>query len=122
MSTLRAPRRELLAAPLQDPVIPVSPGSLTKIQRTLAREGPRQGKHTLGCSRLGRPARAPPHAMEMRDEQHIGLEEKGKKDKMCLIDAIGYPQSAVTLHIYRVGGLYPLGVETLTNLVSKYKS
>jgi len=26
---------------------------------------------------------------------------------MCLIDAIGYPQSAVTLYIYRVGGLAP---------------
>ena len=24
---------------------------------------------------------------------------------MCLIDANGYPQSAVTLYIYRVGGL-----------------
>ena len=114
MSTLRAPRRELLAAPPQDPVRPVwwlvrpvSPGSLTKIQQTLAREGPRQGNHTLGCPRLGRPARAPPHAMEMRDEQHIGLEEKGKKDKMCLIDVIGYSQSAVTLHIYRVGWSIP---------------
>ena len=37
-----------------------------------------QGKHTLGCPRLGRPARAPPHTMETRDEQHIGLEEKVK--------------------------------------------
>ena len=66
-----------------------------------------QGKHTLGCPRLGRPARAPPHAMEMRDEQHIGLEEKGKKDKMCLIDVIGYSQSATTLYIYWVGWTYP---------------
>ena len=41
--------------------------------------GTRQGKHTLGCPRLGRPARAPPHAMETRDEQHIGLEEKVKR-------------------------------------------
>ena len=26
---------------------------------------------------------------------------------MCLIDAIGFPQSAVTLYIYRVGWTYP---------------
>ena len=29
---------------------------------------------TAVCPRLGRPARAPPHAIETRDEQHIGLE------------------------------------------------
>ena len=30
---------------------------------------------TAVCPRLGRPARAPPHAIETRDEQHIGLEK-----------------------------------------------
>ena len=45
-----------------------------KIRRTLAREGPRQGMRTAVCPRLDRPARAPPHAKETRDEQHIGLE------------------------------------------------
>jgi hypothetical protein len=65
----------LLVAPLRDPVRsvwwpvrPVSPGSLTMIQQLLACEGPRQGKRTLGCPRLSRPARAPSHAMETRDE------------------------------------------------------
>ena len=97
-STSRAPRRGLLAAPPQDSVRPVwwpvrlvSPGSPTKIQRTLAREGPRQGKRTLGCPRLDRPARASSKAMEMREEQHIEIgKEKTKKIKkgLCLIDWI----------------------------------
>ena len=50
------------------PVRPVLSWSPTKIQRTLAREGPCQGKRTLGCSRLGRPARASSNAMETREE------------------------------------------------------
>ena len=34
---------------------------------------------TAVCPRLGRPARAPPHVIEMRDEQHIGLEKTMEK-------------------------------------------
>ena len=45
--------------------------SSTSIQRTPAREGPRRGKSTLGCSRLGRPARASSSAMETKKEQHV---------------------------------------------------
>ena len=41
--------------------------------------GTPSGQAHFGCPRLGRPARAPPHAMETRDEQHIGLEEKVKR-------------------------------------------
>ena len=52
-----------------------------KICRTLAREGPRQGMRTAVCPRLSRPARAPPHAIETRDEQHIGLKKIRAKKK-----------------------------------------
>ena len=66
----------------------------------------------MGCSRLRRPARAPPHAMETTDEHHIGLEKIRAKKKVkrykCLIDSIGlFPQSVVTFYIYRVGKTYP---------------
>jgi hypothetical protein len=44
-------------------------------QRTLAREGPRQGKRTLGCPRLGRPVRTSSHAAEVVEDQNIGLEK-----------------------------------------------
>jgi hypothetical protein len=44
-------------------------------QRTPAREGPRQGKHTLGCPRLGRSVRTSSHAAEVVEEQHMGLEK-----------------------------------------------
>jgi len=43
----------------------------TKIQGTLALEGPHKGRRTLGSPRLSRPARASSNAMEMREEQHI---------------------------------------------------
>jgi hypothetical protein len=46
-----------------------------KIHRMLARVGRHQSMRTVVCPRLGKPARAPPHAMEMRDEQHIRLEK-----------------------------------------------
>ena len=36
-----------------------------------------QGKHTLGCPRLGRPARAPSNAMETREEQHVEVGKVG---------------------------------------------
>ena len=85
-SASRATRRDLLAAPLRDlvrpvwwPVRSISTSSTTKIQGTLTQERLRQGKRSLGCPRLGRPARAPPHIIETRDEQHIGLEEKVKR-------------------------------------------
>ena len=57
-------------------------GSPTRIQRTPTRVELRRGKRTLGCPRLGRPARAPPHAMEMREEQHIGLKKIRAKRKV----------------------------------------
>jgi hypothetical protein len=44
-------------------------------QGTLAREGPRQGKRTLGCPTLGRPARTSSHAAEVVEEQNIRLEK-----------------------------------------------
>ena len=56
-----------------------SPVQNVEDQRMLAWEGPHQGKHTLGCHRLGRPGMAPPHAIKTRDEQHIRLEEKVKR-------------------------------------------
>ena len=52
-----------------------SPGEIGDGLGTLARGGPRQGMRTAVCPRLDRPARAPPHAIETRDEQHIGLEK-----------------------------------------------
>ena len=60
--------REIRPDRFSRPVRPVLSWSPTKIQRTLAREGPCQGKRTLGCSRLGRPARASSNAMETREE------------------------------------------------------
>ena len=41
----------------------------------------RQGMHTVVCPRLDRLARAPSHAMETRDKQHIGLEKFRAKRK-----------------------------------------
>jgi hypothetical protein len=42
-----------------------------KIQRTPIREGPCQGKSTLVCSSIGRPARTPSITIEMKEEQQI---------------------------------------------------
>jgi hypothetical protein len=39
-----------------------------------------------------------------------------------MFDWVIAPQSATTLYIYRVGGLAPAGVQSLTNLVLKYNS
>ena len=46
--------------------LPVQNG---EIQRTLAREGPRQGKHAQGCSRIGRSPRTPSDIAETKEEQ-----------------------------------------------------
>ena len=81
--------REIRSDRFSRPVRPVSPGSPTKIQRTLAREGPCQGKRTLCCPRLGRPARVSSNAMEMREEQHIEIgKEKVKKIKRFVFDRL----------------------------------
>ena len=51
------------------------------VERSPGRD-PGQGMRTAVCPRLGRPARAPPHAIDMRDEQHIRLEKiKAKRVK-----------------------------------------
>ena len=39
-----------------------------RVRRTLAREGPHQGKRTQGCSRVGRPPRTPSDVVEMQEE------------------------------------------------------
>jgi hypothetical protein len=62
-------------------VRPGSPGSPARDQRTLAREGPRRGRRTLVCPRLGRPARTSSHAAEVVEEQHMGLEKYGKEGR-----------------------------------------
>ena len=64
---------------------------------------------------IGRPLRTPSDVAETKEEQQMGLEKLGLRDKSkgneivdlscILIDWI--PQSAVALYIYRVGGLMP---------------
>jgi hypothetical protein len=58
-------------------------------RRTLAREGPRQGKRTQGCSRVSRPHRTPSDIIEMKEEQQImGLEELEFGEKVKTIKEI----------------------------------
>jgi hypothetical protein len=52
-------------------VRPGSPDSPARNQRTPAREGPRRGRRTLGCPRLGRPARTSSHVTEVVEEQNM---------------------------------------------------
>ena len=42
----------------------------------LAREGPRQGATSMGCSRVGRPPRTPQIAVETKSEQQGELEDE----------------------------------------------
>jgi hypothetical protein len=72
----------LLAAPPRRAVRPRCrafrpglPGSPARNQRTPVREGPHRDRRTLGCSKLGRPARTSSHVAEVVEEQHMGLEE-----------------------------------------------
>ena len=59
-----------------------SPVQNGEIRRTLAREGPRQGKCALGPSRIGRPPRMPSDVAEMKEEQQKkGWKELGFRDK-----------------------------------------
>jgi hypothetical protein len=46
-----------------------------KPKNTPAREGPRRGRCTLGCPRLGRSSRTSSHVVDVVEEQHIGLEK-----------------------------------------------
>ena len=47
-------------------------------RRTLAWEGPRQGKRAQGCSRIGRPSRTPSDVAETKKKQQVWeLEELG---------------------------------------------
>jgi hypothetical protein len=73
--------------------------------------GTHQGRHTMGCSNIGRPARAPSNVVRMR-EQQLGFGDKTKSIKVFLM--IAYPQSVVALYIYMVGRSCP--VKTHQNL------
>ena len=66
---------DTIAAPMLRPVRPVgvtgqtgSPVQNGEIRRTLVREGPRQGKRALDCSRIGRPPRTPSDVAETKEE------------------------------------------------------
>ena len=54
----------------------------------LAREGPHQDKHTLGCPRLGRPAKASSNAMETEEEQHVEIGKARVEIKVKTIKVI----------------------------------
>ena len=68
-------------------------GSPTRIQRTPAREGPRRGRRTLGCPRLGRPARAFSNAIEMKEEHHVEVRKAMVKikGKVNCVNRLGLP-------------------------------
>ena len=69
----------------------------------LAREGPRQSMRMVVCSRLGRPARTPPHARVTRDDQYIGLEKfraKRKDKKINVFDKLDWMPQSVWLFIF----------------------
>ena len=54
-----------------------SPVRIGDGRRTRTREGPRQGRRTLGCSRIGRPPKTPSNVAETKEEQQRGLEKLG---------------------------------------------
>ena len=48
-----------------------SPVKIGDDRRVLAREGPRQGNHAQGCSRIGRPPRTHLDVVETKKEQEV---------------------------------------------------
>ena len=83
----------------------------------LAREGPRQGKRTLGCPRVGRPPRTSSNVAETREEQQLGFGESWVGDtksrdkikgKLYLIDWMILNRPNPFIFIGRVG-LFPQG-------------
>ena len=48
-----------------------SPVRIGDDRRTLVREGPRQGKHAQGCSKIGKPPRTPLDVAETKEEQQM---------------------------------------------------
>ena len=73
----------------------------------LASGGTRRGIRTVVCPRFSRLARAPPHAMETRDEQHIGLEKIRAKrvKKINMFDRCDWMPSIGRDPLYLEGGM-----------------